>query len=461
MTIMKTTRLALALGVLLTVSGCLLDAPDPTVDKSRITHNDLPVHDPSVIRADDGSYYVFGSHLAAARSTDLMGWQFVANGVDSNNPLYSTIPLDGYEWTGAAGSWAADVIKLKNGKFHFYYSFCGVPPTGECNAPRAYLGVAVADSIDGPYVDQGIFLRSGMTALEIAAGYGPEGIGAYDPRIYPNTIDPDVFYDQRGKLWMTYGSYSGGIFILEMDELTGKPLPGQGYGKHLAGGDHSPIEGSYILYSPESGYYYLFASFGGFVSTDGYNIRIARSRKPDGPYLDAEGRNLARARGDSESIAPYGVKLMGGFNFAAEPGDKEAARGYLAPGHNSAYYDAATKKHLLITHTRFPNRGEEHSIRVHELFVNSAGWLVASPHRYVPIQGKNVVDAKDLLGDYKFIDHGKDINRQAKQSVYIALHADYSITGEVTGRYRRHFTDPSRISIQLDGVAETFEGVLA
>ena len=72
-----------------------------------------------MIRADDGSFYVFGSHLAAARSTDLMNWQYVANGVDATNPLYSTIPLDGTQWTGVPGSWAADVIKLKNGKYLF------------------------------------------------------------------------------------------------------------------------------------------------------------------------------------------------------------------------------------------------------------------------------------------------------------------------------------------------------
>lgn len=458
---MKAIRTALAAGVLLVVGGCLLDAPDPTVDSSAITHNDLPVHDPSVIRADDGSFYVFGSHLAAARTTDLMNWQFVANGVDATNPLWSTIPAAGNEWTGAPGSWAADVIKLKNGKYHFYYNFCGIPPNGECTGPRAYLGVATSDRIDGPYVDQGIFLRSGMSAAEIAAGYGPEGITSYNANIHPNTIDPDVFYDRQGRLWMTYGSYSGGIFILRMDETTGKPLPGQGYGKRLAGGEHSAIEGSYILYSPETGYYYLFASFGGFVSTDGYNIRIARSRNPDGPYLDAEGRDLVGARGNWDSIAPYGVKLMGGFNFAAAPGDRETARGYLSPGHNSAYYDATAKKHFLITHTRFPNRGEAHSIRVHELFVNADGWLVASPHRYVPIKGKNIVDANDALGDYKFINLGKDINRQAKQSVYISLNADYSISGEVTGQYRRYFADPSRISIQLAGSDAIFEGRLA
>ncbi|HYJ42722.1 MAG TPA: immunoglobulin-like domain-containing protein, partial [Steroidobacteraceae bacterium] len=457
---MNRTKLALALGTALVVTGCFFDYPDPTVDPATITLNDLAVHDPSVIRADDGSFYVFGSHLAAARSTDLMNWQYIANGVDAANPLWSTIPLDGTQWTGIPGSWAADVIKLRDGKYRFYYNFCGIPPGGQCNGPRSYLGVAISDRIDGPFIDQGIFLRSGMTPAEIAAGYGPEGVTSYDARIQPNTIDPDVFYDANGKLWMVYGSYSGGIFILEMDETTGKPVPGQGYGRHLAGGDHSAIEGGYMLYSPQSRYYYLFMSFGGLAANDGYNIRIARSKTPSGPFLDAEGRDMVNARGGFDSIAPFGVKLMGGFNFASAVGDTETARGYLSPGHNSAYYDAASKKHLLITHTRFPNRGEGHAIRVHEMYVNKDGWLVASPHRHVPIQGDNVVDTGDVLGDYKLINLGKDINRTAKQSVYVSLNANGTITGDVVGKFKRDVTNPDRITIYLQGTPELFEGVL-
>jgi arabinan endo-1,5-alpha-L-arabinosidase len=457
---MNRTKLALALTTALVVTGCFFDYPDPTVDPATITLSDLAVHDPSVIRADDGSFYVFGSHLAAARSTDLMNWQYIANGVDAANPLWSTIPLEGTQWTGIPGSWAADVIKLKDGKYRFYYSFCGIPPAGQCTGPRSYLGVAMSDRIDGPFIDQGIFLRSGMTPAEIAAGYGPPGVSSYDARIQPNTIDPDAFYDANGKLWMVYGSYSGGIFILEMDEATGKPLPGQGYGKHLAGGDHSAIEGGYMLYSPESRYYYLFMSFGGLAANDGYNIRIARSKSPAGPFLDAEGRDMVGARGGFDSIAPYGVKLMGGFNFASAVGDSETARGYLSPGHNSAYYDAATKKHLLIAHTRFPNRGEGHAIRVHEMYVNKDGWLVASPHRYVPIQGTNVVDTGDVLGDYKLINLGKDINRTAKQSVYVSLNANGTITGDAVGKFKRDVTNPDRITLYLQGTTELFEGVL-
>jgi len=457
---MNRMKLTLALGLAVTVTGCFFDYPDPTVDPATVTLNDLAVHDPSVIRADDGTFYVFGSHLAAARSTDLMNWQYIADGLDAANPLWSTIPLAGTQWTGIPGSWAADVIKLKDGKYRFYYNFCGIPPGGQCTGPRSYLGVAVSDRIDGPFIDEGIFLRSGMTPAEIAAGYGPEGVTSYDARIQPNTIDPDVFYDATGKLWMVYGSYSGGIFILEMDENTGKPLPGQGYGRHLAGGDHGAIEGGYMLYSPESGYYYLFMSFGGLAANDGYNIRIARSRNPAGPFLDSEGRNMVNARGGFDSISPFGVKLMGGFNFASAVGDTEASRGYLSPGHNSAYYDEATKKHLLITHTRFPNRGEAHSIRVHEMYLNKDGWLVASPHRYVPIPGDNVVDAGDVIGDYKLINLGKDINRTAKQSVYVSLNADGSISGDLGGKFKRDVADPDRITIFIYGIPEPFEGVL-
>jgi arabinan endo-1,5-alpha-L-arabinosidase len=457
---MDLRKLTLAACLALVVTGCIFDFADPTTDPAAITFNDRAVHDPSVIRDDDGTFYVFGSHLAAARSTDLMNWQYIANGVDATNPLWSTIPLDGTQWTGIPGSWAADVIKLKDGKYHFYYSFCGIPPAGLCNGPRSYLGSAVSDRIDGPYVDRGIFLRSGMTPAEIAAGYGPEGVTSYDARIMPNTIDPDVFYDKHGKLWMLYGSYSGGIFILEMDETTGKPKPGQGYGKHLAGGDHAQIEGAFMLFSPENKHYYLFMSFGGLAANDGYNIRIARSTSPSGPFLDAEGRDMVDARGNQSNIAPFGVKIMGGFNFGSALGDEEAARGYLSPGHNSAYFDAKTKKYLLFTHTRFPNRGEEHSIRVHEMYMNAKGWLVSSPHRYVPISGNNLVDTNDMLGDYKLINLGKDINRTAKQSVYVTLNADYSITGEVTGRYQRDKDIPNRIVLQLDGIRESFEGVM-
>ena len=73
--------------------------------------------------------------------------------------------------------------------------------------------------------------------------------------VHPNVIDPHVFYDYEEKLWMVYGSYSGGIFILEMDDETGFCLKNKNtYGKHLLGGNHSRIEAPYIQYNSETGY---------------------------------------------------------------------------------------------------------------------------------------------------------------------------------------------------------------
>jgi arabinan endo-1,5-alpha-L-arabinosidase len=190
------------------------------------------------------------------------------------------------------------------------------------DSPRSALGVAVADKVEGPYRNLGILLRSGMW------GQLSEDGTIYDARIHPNVVDPDTFYDNEGKLWMLYGSYSGGLFLLKMDETTGKPLPGQGYGKRLIGGNHSPIEGGYVLYHPQTKFYYMFVSFGWLGAESGYNIRVARATRPDGPYFDAEGNDMANVKSDpnkplfdNRSIEPFGVKLMGNFLFERKIGD--------------------------------------------------------------------------------------------------------------------------------------------
>lgn len=474
---MKLKNITLLLSGILAISGCgssgdkqgvpentipvNVSAADPTATASAIVYNDMAVHDPSIIKADDGTFYVFGSHLSVAKSTDLMKWTRVAEGVDDVNPLFNTFSsqmADGISWTGETGSWAPDVIKLKDGKYYFYYDHCGNFGAG-CNAPRSYIGVAVSSKIEGPYVDKGIFMRSGMSDAEIANGKGPDGVTAYNGAVMPNAIDPHVFFDKSGKLWMVYGSYFGGIFIVELDGATGKVKAGQGYGKHLTGGGFAAIEGTWITYSPETDYYYMFNSIAGFNAADGYNIRVSRSKTPDGTYVDAAGNDMLLAKNNTETLSKYGVKLMGGFNFVAEKGDTAPGWGYLSPGHNSVYYDESAKKYFLVTHTRFPNRGEEHSVRVHEMWMNADGWLVASPQRYAPIAGTNIVDAIDLQGDYRFIGHEKDSNGTGHNSIYVTLNDDRTISGEVTGYYRLSDTDNKRITLVI--TADSYKGIYA
>jgi arabinan endo-1,5-alpha-L-arabinosidase len=489
---MKLTNLAFVMGGLLMLSGCggsggddkvkpstpaseeqiyykptLSSSVPLTTDKS-VDWQDISVHDPSIVKADN-TYYIFGSHLAAAKSADLVNWEMVSNeitelkAVDESelfNYSYTTEIAEGIDWTdGFTGNWAADVIQAPNGKYWFYYNHCAQADTenladgikaGGCFR-RSYLGLAEADSVEGPYINKGIFLRSDYrNAQEFAAYPLDNGQTTYNGAVDPNVIDPAAFYDKDGKLWMVYGSHSGGIHVLAMNETTGKPEAGQGYGRHLAGGDFRTLEGSFVIYSPVADYYYLFFSVAGFDVNGGYNIRIARSKTPDGPYLDPAGNDIAQAPG-----LEIGGKLMGGFEFTQELGEEYESWGYQSPGHNSAYYDPATGRHLLITHTRFPasstdypNTPEAHAVRTHEMFVNKAGWLVASPQRYVPLEGENIVDVAELPGYYKFVNHGKAVNNAAIKSTYIALNADHTVTGSETGNWAPQGGDA--IKLELD-----------
>ena len=156
------------------------------IETGPVTFADVSVHDPSVIEVD-GTYYVFGSHLAAAKTDDLRHWELVADGVTAANPLFEnavTELQEIFDWSGSVGLWANNVTQLDDGRFYMY------PNLSQSDAPRASIGLAVSDDIEGPYRYQGIFLQSGMWG-EISE----DGVNVYDPLIHPNTIDPHVSYN--------------------------------------------------------------------------------------------------------------------------------------------------------------------------------------------------------------------------------------------------------------------------
>ena len=124
----------------------------PTVS-GPVVYNDTAVHDPSVVRADDGSFYVIGSHLAMAHSDDLVTWTSLnteipaAPGPNSDPAstlfdTYATEAAGGIAYVGGwVGSWAGDIIKLADGRWYFYYDHCANPAdaNGACTWPRSWL----------------------------------------------------------------------------------------------------------------------------------------------------------------------------------------------------------------------------------------------------------------------------------------------------------------------------------
>lgn len=411
----------------------------------------VSVHDPSIMKAEDGRYYIFGSHMSGAVTDDLRNWESIGDGYSIRNPIYgdlmkreepfaysgsrkSLIPTDDRSWH----VWAPDVIYNKaQGKYFMYYC-----TTSTWNASNLCYGVS--DTPEGPYEWQGAFIYSGFSNMKqlaetdvldyVSEDYAKENyitpLREYNFEQYPNAIDPTVFYDKDDRMWMVYGSWSGGIFLLELDTQTGLPIHPENdpdnnvdayYGKRLLGGGHKSIEGPYIMYDAKSDYYYLFVSYGALTREGGYQIRVYRSKTVDGDYVDMNGNTPWMKDKDH---AGFGLKLSGNYML---PSLEQA---YMATGHNSAFADDDGKEYVVF-HTRFEKRGEEHEPRVHQMFANQEGWPCMLPYA---TDGETISEngygSEELVGEYFVINQGTKIDAEIAEPVKLYL----SKRGKVYGK---------------------------
>lgn len=451
MTLKRRTFLA-ATGATATLAGLPLAgaqaAPTPR-DPAAPRFTNATVHDPDHIEVD-GTHYFFGSHLASASTTNLMALTQLTTSVSASNPLFDDVTVElaeTFEWAQSNTLWAPDVVRLDDGRFRMFYNAC------KGDSPRSAMGIAVADKVTGPYRDQGVILKSGMWD-EIS----PDGT-VYDARVHPNAVDPDVYRSPDGRLWMVYGSYSGGIFILQLDPASGRPLPGQGYGRHIWGGNHARIEGAAMFHDPVRGYYYLFATYGGLDASGGYNIRVVRSKAPNGPFVDAEGHDMAQVKADpakplfdDASIAEAGVKLMGNHLFARAIGDpgEGPGVGYVSPGGCTVFVDGQTGQTMIAFHTRFPGRGEEHEVRVHRLLFTDDGWPVIAPLRFAG-EGTASLKRAEQVGTYAVVDHApRTISADLHRARTVTLGQDGRLRGALSGSWERD--GQNRGWFTIDGV---------
>ncbi len=414
----------------------------------------VSVHDPSVIEVD-GTYYIFGSHMSGASSTDLRNWTSIGDGYTPNNPIFdnlfatehvfdysgsknSVIPTD----DGGKHVWAPDVVYNKAQGLYYMY-FC---TSSTWNASNLCYGTS--EKPEGPYTWKGPLIYSGFTEENIgetdvlnyvSEEYAKEHYitpgNKYNYEEYPNAIDPTVFYDGDGRMWMVYGSWSGGIFLLEIDEETGLVIHPEAdeannvdayFGKKLLGGGHKSIEGPYILYDEASGYYYLFVSYGSLVREGGYQMRVFRCETVDGEYVDMSGKYPT----ENMNHAYFGLKLSGNYFL---PGLTKA---YMATGHNSAFVDEDGKRYIVY-HTRFDNGQEFHEPRVHQFFLNEEGWPCMLPYA---TDGETISETgyeKDkVVGEYYVINQGMGIDKEIAEPVKLVLSKKGKVYGEgVTGTW--------------------------
>lgn len=221
---------------------------------------------------------------------------------------------------------------------------------------KSNIVLLTADDIMGPYDYAGSIVYGGFDADNYGETDAPKVLGESEiPERYvvngianrkwgdmwPNCIDPCVIFDDEGNLWMSYGSWSGGIFMLELDEETGlrdysvtyesNEHSDAYFGAKIAGGSYASGEASYIQKIGD--YYYLFISYGALEARGGYNVRIFRSQRPDGDYVDLLGNTPYFDRLVQNFNLSVGVRLMGGYKW------RNFNVGQVAQGHNSAFVD--------------------------------------------------------------------------------------------------------------------------
>ncbi len=505
-----------------------------TVCANAYTLKRVSVHDPSIVWEPSSKYYyIFGSHRAAARTKDLMSWNSltapwglvsasgsISSGAANDRAFVTnqtkTVTIGGKEvafgnfdaqgWSAALGNysidgnmWAPDVIwNEKMQKWCMYLSINGP-------AWNSSIILLTATKITGPYIYQGPVIFSGFnvnnnanvsykkTDLELVIGTQsscPSRYTAYWGRRWPHAIDPCVFYDEEGRLWMSYGSWSGGIWILELNEENGlrdydvvyPSTGGNGdgvtsdpyFGKKIAGGFYSSGEGSYIEHIGK--YYFLFISNGGLdvggktddYNCGGYQMRVFRSANPNGPYVDAGGRGAVLTAYElnfGPNCSQRGVNIFGAYG---EWGHQTVGNySERSQGHNSiiAAEDGRT---YLVYHTRFQNRGGAHEVRVHQVFQNQDGWLVAAPFEYTgeavtsaDIASTQQVPLAQIAGTYQLMIHKYGIDHRKKELVKpeeIVLHADGTITGTSRKGTWSVVDGTSYVNITLGGV--TYKGVM-
>ena len=249
------------------------------------------LHDPGTLIKDGGNYFIYGDGqgIDGLTTTDLRNWAAITPVFPSGPPAWTTNNIPGF----AGYFWAPDIAYF-NGQYNLYYACSS---WGTINSA---IGLVTSPSLVSPvWTDQGKVIESNYPSTTNT------DLTAY------NCIDPSILVDTNGSVWMSFGSYSDGILIMQLNPATGKRFSSTSPIYRVS--NNGPVffsnteEGS-CLYQ-HGGYYYLFVNFGGCCAgvDSTYNIRVGRSPNVTGPYYDRSGINMTNGGGTMvlESTARY------------------------------------------------------------------------------------------------------------------------------------------------------------
>lgn len=265
--------------------------------------------DPAPLVYND-RFYIFTGHDEGGTGWTLNGWHVLSSSDMVNWTDHGEVlSVADVKWLNSHQAWAAQCVQ-RNGKFYFY-----ICDSGE-------IGVAVADSILGPYKDAlGKPLISNSTS-----GACPGD----------DNIDPTVFIDDDGQAYIYWGTdrvVRQAKLKNNMIEIDGSITIPQGLNRFF--------EASWV-HKKDSIYYYSYAAYNSSGDNWPSNIDYATSSKPLGPWT-------------------Y----------------KGTLNGYAGTGTNHAGIIQFKDRWYFVYHTDYLSDGTpwERSVQINYLYYNSDGTI--------------------------------------------------------------------------------------
>lgn len=411
------------------------------------------VHDPSVIKAADGYYYMYqtdasygnaheaGGHFHARRSLDLVNWEYLGGTMPSLpewvvpklNEIRAGMGLgEVYPAEDTFGYWAPSVVKVNDNLYRMYYSLVtpGLIDGDNSWGERSFIGLMeTANPADNDsWVDKG-YVITNASDKGLNFHVAPNDWGNCYYKF--NAIDPSVIITDNGEHWMIYGSWNSGIAAVKLNPETGKVAAElgnpwgtaaeiAGYGKLIAtrqmGNRWQGSEGPEVIY--RDGYYYLFLAYDALDVA--YNTRVARSRNIDGPYLDMNGTNITENGGDARPVVTHPYRFANsngwvGFSHCTVFDDGEGNWYYASQARFPAGVNGNDASNaLMLGHVR-------------SIVWTNDGWPLVLPERYGAVPQLPIAE-EELIGKWELIDLTYQY-AQMKESVEMNLTNDHKVAG--------------------------------
>ena len=413
------------------------------------------IHDPTVVKASDGYYYMYQTdasygnehqkdirnsnkhgHFFCRRSKNLVDWEFVGATMVGLPSWVKTKLNEFRKGMGVAeradsyfandldfGFWAPCVRKVNDHLYRMYYAItCPGTINGDGTwSERAFIGLMeTSDPASNKWEDKGYVITN---ASDKGLNYKVKSDNYANCYFKYNAIDPTYVITPEGKHWLIYGSWHSGFAAVELDANTGKTkatLPNPwgtaddiaAYGKTIftrtLNNRWQGSEAPEIVY--HDGYYYLFVAYDALEVP--YNTRVLRSKNVDGPYETMNGKITDAAKGANEepTVLTHPYKFSAGSGWV---GISHCA--VFDDGAGNWYYVSQQRMPANVTGIASSNAIMMGGVR--SIQWDSNGWPVVMPERYGAVP-QETITASELEGTWEGIELSYEYGKQKTSKTF-------------------------------------------